>query len=1078
MRTKADVNQVLSTKSDLTPWFTEFSVEAGLNIGSVEHEFFGHPVACVVAISSCVPDVVGKMRETFEGVRQNIRNLFPEGLAPNSLQAQFVLLHDDHEGPLQSALDKLRELHMVYGGQHCHLLKINSLDVMSVHRETGLQTYLSDADFRGIEDFTRHVTVSLVIPKLAEMLQTATKQLDAKKKTFSDTLATWWSGTKKAPAADEVIPPGSNLKYAPTSVVMLYRRVADCAFLLQCYELAQSAYKACAKEVKKNQDEWLAGCIEMSTVCSFLTNSAPREFEVDLEKAVRIYATCPGFQRFSLRCAILSASLCKASANFLRAGAFYADFAEGTQSPLVAALLQEQASICLLYLDPPRFRRLAFRLVFAARKYVAAQQFVHALRCYRYAQGVYMDHDWRMIDDHIRFNLGRHLASIGRNDEALALFQQLLSDSVASKERQASYVRELMHLALLVPPSSRFGLHTLTAPFIDQGSARIHVGFVHDESEDHHDETWAKMEKDLLQYSTKRFHRRSVSAVVKLNRANDCAVGEPAFLDIRLSNHLQIPVMFSGVEAVALFEGQATEKPFHCEAVDVLLAPVSSVVLRLQITPLTPGLLKVRGIRANFFQRLPVVLPIDPPKIKGARRGAMDESKALDIFVCGPMPLLECDFVAPKDLVAGEVVPCKLKLSNAGKTDMKNLRIKCSHPASLHFSDPSTSQSEPSISNAMKDLSVWEVPLSSLGPGASSELSVWVRGVDVGSMTLRLVFYYEPVGGTESIKHRFLHFSTHVQVEPSLQMSLTTSPYPCSVNAHLVNVLLSNCSSSSTIFLNDLVCGSFQWNGLPIEGLPSTLGKLLPGGATQLTFRIEPSISSDKKDFAFGNVFAASSSDFSIPRGLVCRFLERESSERILAGPEELQPNVLFGDSSLQVLLFWSFNNNLGNGNNNNEVNRIGMSSALEIIPGGSNMMKGRVGPGVQSVTPGAPGQVLGNSLRFTLHFPRSVNHSFQANSLCFLNGHALVHNSSSSPLSCTLQSHAPCGAMHSRVCYFWCGKTCQRISVPAGKTVQVPVTIGFPCEGVYNIDRFQLSFEDQVVVPQETCVVDINAEK
>jgi hypothetical protein len=127
LRNREDVARVLTGSvagRDLTPWFTDFSLQFGLSIGSVEHENFGHPVACVVAISSGCADVVGKMRETFETIRQNIKSVFPEGLAPTSLQAQFVLLHDDHEGPTQTALDKLRELQSSFGGQHCHLLKV------------------------------------------------------------------------------------------------------------------------------------------------------------------------------------------------------------------------------------------------------------------------------------------------------------------------------------------------------------------------------------------------------------------------------------------------------------------------------------------------------------------------------------------------------------------------------------------------------------------------------------------------------------------------------------------------------------------------------------------------------------------------------------------------------------------------------------------------------------------------------------------------------------------------------------------------------------------------------------------
>ncbi len=85
---------------------------------------------------------------------------------------------------------------------------------------------------------------------------------------------------------------------------------------------------------------------------------------------------------------------------------------------------------------------MAFRLVFAARKFVAAHQTSHAMRCYRYAQHIYAGHEWSMIDDHIRYALGRQLSANDRDVDALQVFNELLANiAVTSKERQASYVR-------------------------------------------------------------------------------------------------------------------------------------------------------------------------------------------------------------------------------------------------------------------------------------------------------------------------------------------------------------------------------------------------------------------------------------------------------------------------------------------------------------------------------------------------------------------------------------------------------------------------------------------------------------
>ncbi len=1086
LRDREDVSRVLGSAAvrDLTPWYSEFALQFGLSIGSVEHENFGHPVACVVAISSGCADAVSKMKETFETIRLNIRNLFPEGLAPASLQAQFVLLHDDHEGPTQTALDKLRELQSTFGGQHCHLLKINSLDLMHQNVVTGLNSFLSDSDLKGLEDFAKHVTVALIVPKLLETLQISSKQLDAKKKTFSDTLATWWGGgAKKAAPADE-LPPGSGLKYAPTSVIALYRKVADAAFMLQYYELAYSAYRACAKEAKKTQDEWLAGCVEMATICSFFTNSAPREFEADLEKAVKFYAACPGLQRFSLRCSLLGAALCRASRNYLRAGAFFADYAETASSPLVAALLQEQASLCLLYLDPPRFRRLAFRLVFAARKFIAADHYLHALRCYRYAEGVYRGHEWRMIDDHLHYNLARQLASHGRVGEALELFQLLLCDVVASKDRQASYLRELMFLAPQVrPQNAALGMHFLAMPLVEQASARMISGSRRPreggrgsfDSDD--DLSWVKLEKELLRFGTAKSHRRSVSVAVKDNRPNDCAVGEPAFFEVKLNNPLAIHLQLSAVTIVAYHEplpGQSKSEDqttYDCESYNVFLTTGSSTTVRLKILPIKPGLLKVRGLRCMLFDTLPVALAVNPPILRSLRQsrtgGAQDESRALDLSICSPMPLLECEFSGPSELLSGQVVKCSLKLFNAGKTEMRNVRIKTSHPAFVHFDMRDdrewpmygTSGAVKDFSKELRDFSVWEVPIKSLGPGASVNVVVWLRGasVDDGMFLLRFLMYYEPlVGG-----HRLFRFATPLKVHPLLRLTTHSWPMPGSVDSHVVGLSLHNVGSVP-VSIDQISCGSFQWAASHIDGLCDLEGALQPGHVAQLGFKVAPRHNGDLSMRFHSPLLRNSVRELNAAEPPLFSLLERECSEIIFSGPEDLQVDETFSESALQLAVLWT------------RGEERGMLTAADVSPfGDSSIALQAVARKPTVVTPGAPQTAL--PLRFGLVVPKSVEHDFEGSHLCVVAGAVVFYNATGKEIAGVLQAHPPPSGAHSRMCYFWTGLTLRKFCVQPHSSLSLPLGIGFNSAGTYNIDRFSILVDEQVIFPSQGQLIAVN---
>lgn len=514
--------------------------------------------------------------------------------------------------------------------------------------------------------------------------------------------------------------------------------------------------------------------------------------------------------------------------------------------------------MCLLYLEQPRFRRLAFRLVFAARKFIGSGHYLHALRCYRFAHGVYAGHDWRMIDDHLRFSLARQLASHDRLEEALDLFQLLLCDVVASKDRQASYLREFMFLAARVPPprNSPCGLHVLAMPIVDQSSARIASGSALSGDDEL---VWVKLEKELTLFGSK-FHRRSISAVVKTNRPNDCAVGEPAVLEVKLCNPLSVPLQLSGIRVVAHHEpiigGQTSAADgaaaFVCDSCDVFITAGSSATIRLAITPQIPGMLKVRGLQAVLFGTLPIVMRIVPPMVRSTRAGLrsgsgsipLDESRALDLSVCNPMPLLQCEFEGPSHVASGQLVSCRLKLSNSGKTEMRSIRVKTSHPGWMHFGMADSelpfglsTRVEP-FRNELRDLSVWDVPVASLAPGESTTVFVWLRAsVDApGVHVVKLLWQYEAVAGGG---RRLYRFGLPLTIGPMIRGVLSSCwPVHGSVDSYLVGLSVSN-HSEEEVWVDQIACASLQWTAVAVQDLCS-LGKLAPRQSAILAFRLGP----------------------------------------------------------------------------------------------------------------------------------------------------------------------------------------------------------------------------------------------
>uniref|UniRef100_A0A1I8IKK7 Trafficking protein particle complex subunit 8 n=1 Tax=Macrostomum lignano TaxID=282301 RepID=A0A1I8IKK7_9PLAT len=110
-----------------TPWFDAYRDCLLANIPPSEHEFLGHCLGCVMAVSSSHPDPLdcfAKLTNQQLMLQQQV-NRQPRWLCSQVLK-YYVLIHDSLEGDQQRADSTLTAMRSTYGAAACHLLLINS----------------------------------------------------------------------------------------------------------------------------------------------------------------------------------------------------------------------------------------------------------------------------------------------------------------------------------------------------------------------------------------------------------------------------------------------------------------------------------------------------------------------------------------------------------------------------------------------------------------------------------------------------------------------------------------------------------------------------------------------------------------------------------------------------------------------------------------------------------------------------------------------------------------------------------------------------------------------------------------
>jgi len=353
-----------------------------------------------------------------------------------------------------------------------------------------LGCHLSTEDLDNIRAFTSEIVLKGVLPFLEARMFALNSQVGAAKKGVKNVLKSWWRTPKKE---DENARDDGALRYRFNTIEAQIRLLADCAFMLQDYEVAIAHYRM-AREDFRADKAWThyAGATEMVALCLFMSQGNRRDMDAAFAAAFEAHTRCAEEQRraaaaggagagggaggsmalgggggggargrtlgnssrLATRVMVLAAEVYNTtSSTGLQGGkarrveaAVALLRAAPSEHGLVAALLLEQAAHCYLHATPALFRKYAFYLVLAGHQFHDAACPTHAVRCYAAAMAVYGEQRWAHIEDHVHFTLSRQLYSLQRPAEAINFFLRLIGTGRQSPANQNTFLREFLYV--------------------------------------------------------------------------------------------------------------------------------------------------------------------------------------------------------------------------------------------------------------------------------------------------------------------------------------------------------------------------------------------------------------------------------------------------------------------------------------------------------------------------------------------------------------------------------------------------------------------------------------------------------
>lgn len=376
-----------------SPFYTLYLRRLLSGIPLAPHETFSHPVACVIAISSRNTSPIETLRKLYD------ESSYGEKRLPlwvnNEYLRYYVLVHDEERDDITKSITLFEQMKRHFG-LHCHLLRLRSTqcvasdddsvelprcewlsasEEMAVIRARELEEdvedphpFIFESDTTAIRTFIREMVTQSIVPSMERCVATWNDQVASRRRGLSGRITNItkkWSvfgGSSRTSSNGSASNGGSGNYdalqgfYRPDTPEAIMRKLADYAFMLRDWKLAQSTYDLLRSDFN-NDNAWKyhAAANEMAAISTLMNaqsmSSKIRSETIDkwLEASQYSYITRCGAPYGALRSLALVMELLR-----LRGGSATEDAANWGQRLLDLkvvgvigdALIRERVAAC------------------------------------------------------------------------------------------------------------------------------------------------------------------------------------------------------------------------------------------------------------------------------------------------------------------------------------------------------------------------------------------------------------------------------------------------------------------------------------------------------------------------------------------------------------------------------------------------------------------------------------------------------------------------------------------------------------------------------------------------------------
>ncbi|RMJ14658.1 hypothetical protein BHE90_008973 [Fusarium euwallaceae] len=238
------------------------------------HETFSHPVACVIAISSRNPNPIEELRRLYTETNQGSQRL-PLWVDSDYLR-YYVLVHDEEKDDITRSMGLFEQMKR-HLGIHCHLLRLRSSqsaetdddsiplprsDWMSAREELedirrseddedfeDPTRYIFESDATAIRTFVREMVAQSIVPTMERHVSIWNDQVASRRRgitgRFMNLSRKWaFGGSSRSSSGTSSSRDNYNMAgfYSAEAPEAIMRKLADYAFMLRDWKLAQSTY--------------------------------------------------------------------------------------------------------------------------------------------------------------------------------------------------------------------------------------------------------------------------------------------------------------------------------------------------------------------------------------------------------------------------------------------------------------------------------------------------------------------------------------------------------------------------------------------------------------------------------------------------------------------------------------------------------------------------------------------------------------------------------------------------------------------------------------------------------------------